>query len=185
MTLSLTAIFTAAVFLASGLGKLTARGAVSPFIEQLGIPRSWLPVISSIIPAVEIVLGLLLVTGFAIRPAALASAFVAAAFLAAQLVALARGGTAACRCFGALDTALRPALSTLRAAVFLAATIVLAVLAAGSSPRVSPATVTAGILAAVSYILAFHLINETAALVSRDRQIHEGLVAAAKRLERV
>jgi hypothetical protein len=182
MTLSLTTIFVAAVFLASGLGKLTARGAVSPFIEQLGIPRTWSPAISIVVPAAEVLLGLLLVTGITLRPAAVASAVVASAFLAAQLVALARGGTASCRCFGVLDTALRPAVSTLRAAMFLAATVALVVLAA-ASPHVTPATVAGGILAAVSYILAFHLINETAILMSRDRQIHEGLVAAAKRLD--
>ena len=183
MTLSLTAIFVAVVFLASGLGKLTARGAVDPFIEQLGVPRIWRPAIGTIIPAGELLLGLLLATGIALRPAALTSAVVAAVFLAAQLVALARGGTAACRCFGALDTALRPAVSALRATVFLVATVVLVVLAAGSPPDVTSATVAGGVLAAASYILAFHLINETAILVSRDRQIHEDLVAAAKRLD--
>ncbi len=184
MALSFAAIFTAAVFLASGLGKFTARGAVGSFIEQLGIPRNWLPAINTVIPVVEIALGLLLASGIAIRQAALVSAVVAAGFLAAHLLSLARGNTASCRCFGALDTALRPAVSAIRAGVFLAVTIALAVLAAGSPAEVTPATVAGGVMAAVSYILAFHLINETASLVSRDRQIHEGLVAAAKRLDR-
>ena len=121
MALSFAAIFAAAVFLASGLGKLTARGAVSSFIEQLGIPRSWLPAINTIIPVAEITLGLLLVSGIAIRQVAMVSAVVAAGFLAAHLLSLVRGNTASCRCFGTLDTALRPAVSAIRAGVFLAA----------------------------------------------------------------
>jgi hypothetical protein len=183
MTLSFAAIFAAAVFLASGLGKLTARGAVSSFVEQLGIPKSWLPAVNTIIPVGEITLGLLLASGIAIRQVAIVSAVVAASFLAAHLLSMVRGNTASCRCFGTLDTALRPVVSAIRAGVFLAATIALAVLAAGSAAEVTPATVAGGLMAAVSYILAFHLINETATLVSRDRQMHEGLIAAAKRLD--
>jgi uncharacterized membrane protein YphA (DoxX/SURF4 family) len=184
MVLSFAAFFAAAVFLASGLGKFTARGAVSSFIEQLGMPKRWLPAISTIIPVAEITLGLLLASGIAIRAAALVSAVVAAGFLAAHLLSMVRGNTAACRCFGTLDTALRPAVSAIRAGMFLAATIALAVLAAGSAAEVTPATVAGGLMAAVSYIVVFHLINETATLVGRDRRIHEGLIAAAERLDR-
>ena len=183
MALSFAAIFAAAVFLASGFGKFTARGAVSSFIEQLGIPKSWLPAINTIIPVAEIALGLLLASGIAIRQVSIASAVVAAGFLAAHFLSLARGSTTSCRCFGTLDTALRPTVSAARAGVFLAATIALAILAAGSAVEVTPATVVGGLMAAISYILAFHLINETATLVSRDRQIHEGLLAAAKRFD--
>lgn len=183
MVLSFAAIFAAAIFLASGLGKFTARSAVSSFIEQLGIPKSWLPAINTVIPVAEIALGLLLTSGIAIRQAAVVSAVVATGFLAAHLLSLVRGNAASCRCFGTLDTALRPSVSAIRAGVFFAATTALAVLAAGSAAEVTPATVAAGLMAAVGYILAFHLINETVTLMSRDRQIHEGLIAAARRLD--
>jgi hypothetical protein len=41
-----------------------------------------------------------------------------------------------------------------------------------------------GLMAAISYILAFHLINETTVLVSRDRHIHQSLLASAEKLSR-
>lgn len=189
MTLSSITVFVAAIFILSGVGKLTARDSIRPFTESLGIPHSLAQPLTKAVPAAEILLGILLALGIATKWTAIAAAILASSFLAAHALSWLRGNALSCRCFGALDTELRPAVSTLRSGVFLAVAILVAILAASSAlkpgiPVASGLALAGGLMAAISYILAFHLINETTVLVSRDRHIHQSLLASAEKLSR-
>jgi uncharacterized membrane protein YphA (DoxX/SURF4 family) len=190
VTLSLTELSVAAIYLVSGLAKVTARDSVRPFVEGLGIPRGLARYLNTVISAVEIVLAVLLALGIAVRWTAIGAAFVAAGFLAAHAVARLRGSAVSCRCFGVLDTEMRPLISGIRAGSLCGAAIIVAILAgsspakAGGMPADNGFAVLSGLMIAITYILIFHLINETAGLVSRDRDIHRSLTAAARRLDR-
>jgi uncharacterized membrane protein YphA (DoxX/SURF4 family) len=187
VTLPFVTVFIATVFLLSGLGKFTARDSIRPFTENIGVPQSLARPLARLIPAAEIVLAILLALGIAIRWTAIAAAILASSFLAAHAIAWLRGNAPSCRCFGALDTEVRPAVSALRSGFFLAVAILVAIMAAGSAAKPSGVPVGSGLaalsgfMAAVSYILVFHLTNEIITLVSRDRYIDRTLTEKLSR----
>lgn len=190
MTLSLTELSVAAIFLVSGLSKVSAHDSVRPFAEGLGVPRSLTGYLNTVVSATEIILAVLLALGIAIRWTAIGAAFVATSFLAAHAVAQMRGSAVSCRCFGVLDTEMRPLISEIRAGFLVGAAIVVAILASNSPAKASSMpvdnglTIFSALMIAITYILIFHLINEAVSLVSRDRGIHKSLTAAADRLRR-
>lgn len=101
-----------AVFLVSGLTKVTGRGSFRAYarsVRRLGsLPRAWaLPVARAVVTAELLVVGLLAVP----QTVAAASGFALAGLLlvvfsAAIVRSLGRGDTTPCRCFGATSTPL-------------------------------------------------------------------------------
>ena len=90
-----------AVWVVAGLLKLPDPAAAERAVraDQLA-PEGLVPVLASGLPVLEIALGLLLVAGVFVRPAAVASALLLAGFIAAVASAWARGLSIDCGCFG-------------------------------------------------------------------------------------
>jgi uncharacterized membrane protein YphA (DoxX/SURF4 family) len=180
-------VFTGAALLASGLGKFTSADSLRPFAERVGVPKNMITPLTAGVAIAEVAIGVLLIIGLGVRWTSLAAVVLACGFAAVHAVARLRGVTVACRCFGALDTELRPAISTIRALVLLAVAVALAV-AANVHPGLRsgliehPAQAIGGVLALSTYLVVFQLLNEVATLVSRDKRVHRELLSAAARL---
>jgi hypothetical protein len=173
-------IFLGSTLIASGAGKLASPGSVRSFVEGLGLPRRMTRAAGQLVGTAEAALGVLLCLGLALRWVTLATAILAAGFVGAHVLARLRGETAACRCFGAIDAELRPALSVARSGVLLAVAVLPAI--AAWQPLAHPGVpighlvpVLSGVLSALTYILVFHLVNEAVLLKRRDREIQEEL----------
>src|SRR5215472_16003445 len=110
--LVLTLVFGSAVLLVSGLGKLRASDSIRPFAERIGVPQRLIMPVNTLVVLAELITGVLLLVNVATRWASIAAALLASGFLAVQAVARIRGVTISYRCFGAIDTELRPAIST-------------------------------------------------------------------------
>lgn len=177
------------IFLTSGAGKLASRQAVNKFVQGLGLPRRLAGTVSASLGLTELLVGLLLIVGIQPRWITICAAALSGGFLAAHAWSRLRGQTAGCRCFGAIDTELSPAISAARSAALLAIAVAAAIAVQEPSHQlsvlgISPVALLSGIFGTVSYILIFHLINEARILVRRDREIHQSLLEAASRLSR-
>lgn len=94
-------LFLGAVLLAAAHAKLRARSDFSSTIASFRlVPRALTVPLSAAIPATEVVLGILLVTGIAGQQAALASALVLGVFTTGMAVVFIRDGSVPCSCFG-------------------------------------------------------------------------------------
>lgn len=93
------AVVLGVVLLAAGIGKLLSPTWPEQ-AAQLGAPAVAVPTV----PWIEVVLGALLVTGVARRPAAVAAGSLLGAFTALVAVRLAQGRRPPCACFGGRST---------------------------------------------------------------------------------
>lgn len=91
----------AGVWLAAGLLKVGDPGASVRAVRSYDVlPEAVVPLVGHALPFLEIALGILLLLGLAVRPAAVASAALLALFVAGIVQAWARGLTIDCGCFG-------------------------------------------------------------------------------------
>jgi uncharacterized membrane protein YphA (DoxX/SURF4 family) len=91
----------AAVFLWSGVAKaLDRQGTVLAVDAYELLPDRAVEVVAAVLPWVEIGIGVLLLVGLAIRPAAVGAGALLVAFLGAMAQAKARGLRIDCGCFG-------------------------------------------------------------------------------------
>lgn len=89
------------VWLWAGLAKVTdLDGSVRAVRAYELLPEAVVPALGAALPLVEILLGVLLVVGAFVRPAAIASAVLMAAFVVGIASAWARGLRIDCGCFG-------------------------------------------------------------------------------------
>ena len=90
-----------AVWVVAGLLKLPDPAAAERAVRAYQLaPEGLVPALAFGLPVVEIAVGLLLLAGVFVRPAAVASAVLLAGFTAAVASAWARGLTIDCGCFG-------------------------------------------------------------------------------------
>ncbi|MGY1771580.1 MauE/DoxX family redox-associated membrane protein [Blastococcus sp. SYSU D00813] len=89
------------VWVVTGALKLPDPAAAERAVRAYQLaPEALVPVLAFGLPVLEIAVGLLLLTGAFVRPAAVASALLLAGFTAAVASAWARGLTIDCGCFG-------------------------------------------------------------------------------------
>jgi hypothetical protein len=181
-------VFAGVIFLGSGLGKLTARDAVGAFLRDLGVPLGARAPMALILGVAETGLGVCYLLGVVSRWLTLTGAVLAAGFVGAHLLAQLRGGSASCRCFGALDTDLNPVISAVRSVVLLVVMLSLALTtglghASTGIPVASVIPLLGGIMSALTYVLIFQLVNEAVSFRRRHRDIDQSLRASARRAE--
>jgi uncharacterized membrane protein YphA (DoxX/SURF4 family) len=174
----------AATFLLSGVAKVRdAAGAVEGALEYRLLPERLVRLLAPMLPAAEIALGIVLVTGVATRGASIASAALVAIFTVAVSVNLRRGRLIACHCFGASSRERIGRSTLLRLAVLGVAAAVLATFTAGApqakvAPS-APATTLLSIVVAVTLLLALlgpgALLADDVAAVRRARNRHRHL----------
>lgn len=89
------------MLLASGLLKIMAPGSFGRLIAMYDVfPELLVPYAAVTVPALEVLLGVLLVAGFRARAAAFVSMLLMAAFMAIIAVNVVRGRSFECGCFG-------------------------------------------------------------------------------------
>lgn len=93
----------AAVWITAGAAKVPQIPAFHVLVQRYGIlPDALAGPFSSLLPFLELAIGLYLAVGLFVRGTALAATLLLAAFLAAQVSAMVRGLSLDCGCFGAL-----------------------------------------------------------------------------------
>jgi uncharacterized membrane protein YphA (DoxX/SURF4 family) len=93
----------AAIWLVAGIAKLTGLEQFRAQVEAYRLlPHALTGVFAYALPLVEAGLGLYLLVGLLVRPAAIFTSVLMVAFLTAQIQAWARGLSLDCGCFGAL-----------------------------------------------------------------------------------
>lgn len=91
-----------AVLLVAGIAKMRDRTGFAASVRAFGlVPRSWSRGVATVLPVVELACGILLLTGFAVRTAAVAATGLLVVFTVGIAANLTRGRTAPCACFGA------------------------------------------------------------------------------------
>ena len=96
----LASVLLGAVFLVSGITKVSAPNEWRAQSSGLGVPHS----IAVVVPFVELLIGALLVTQVAPRPVALCAGLLLVAFTTLLVVRLRQGRRPPCACFGSLST---------------------------------------------------------------------------------
>ena len=185
---SMLLVFIGATFIVSGLGKLRADEPANRFLHDIGVPRRLVRSVDRGVSLVEIVLGAVLLSGRSAWWSGIAAVVLAAVFLAAHFVARLRGSSVPCGCFGAMDSDLGPVLSMLRSAVLFGVTVALvSILYFGTGTVAVPVghiqALLGGVLSCATYLLAFRLLNEAAAMVRRDQEAHRRLLAWAAQFD--
>jgi putative oxidoreductase len=90
----------AAIFLAAALGKIANPKEFSDSVAAYRmLPITWVNIIAIVLPWVELVIGLALVSGIQTRQAALLSVLLNAVFIIAAISAMSRGLDIECGCF--------------------------------------------------------------------------------------
>lgn len=118
----------AGVFVYAGVPKLLEPAAFAQSISNYHlVPESLVGPIAAVVPVLEIVVALALVTGFAARGAAIAAAAMLAVFSAAIAQAIARDIDIACGCFGTASSPEADWWSVARNVALLAAAVFVAV----------------------------------------------------------
>ena len=99
-TIALLRILLGAMFLYSGYFKVLDFASFARTIDLYGlVPGVIIPYVALTIPVLELILGLLLVSGYQVRPAAFISLLMMLVFSAAISINLAWGKTFDCGCF--------------------------------------------------------------------------------------
>lgn len=171
-------VFIAITLIISAIGKLTSRNALAPYLAEFGLSGRAVRLLTPGISLVELLLGVLLLVGVALRWVIGAALIVTILFVLTHIAALLRGAEEPCRCFGVVDTSMQPSLSLTRAAFLAAATGGAAIWLWASSAtavHVDLETLLTGALAACTYVLAFPLLGETAKTFARAREWRAGI----------
>lgn len=154
-----------ATLVLAGAAKLHDRRGVAPLLSALGVPDVWAAAARRAVPAVELGVGGLLLSGVTPRVGALLGTLLAAAFVAVLGIAWRRGVDQPCRCLGALDRG-SPRLARARALALLLAAAVAAVATPSGGPwRGADGTQAwgIGVVAAACAALVLALLGEVGA----------------------
>ena len=120
------------IFLAAGVLKF---GNITSFASQIAgfriLPTPLVAPLAGVLPVVEIIVGILLIVGFATRIIAWLAAAQVAIFTVAIASAVMRGLTISCGCFGANDTTKTSWSEVARDALFVILAVVVALRAPG------------------------------------------------------
>jgi uncharacterized membrane protein YphA (DoxX/SURF4 family) len=161
-----------ALFVTSGVAKISDGNRVASFATQAGVPRALARLVPTGLPATEIVVGAcLLSTRYSVAAAA-SSICLTTLFFAVAMSAWRRGVSAACRCFGVIDQGMSAGDTLLRAGVVLSLAALLLGLLTGSSPTqlsASTANWWLGIALATTLVMAFALRGAISSLRVRAR----------------
>lgn len=125
------------VFFGSALTKMRDPGAfVRGVLNYEVLPRPVAQLVGRVLPALELVTALLLVSGFFLPIAAGLAALLLISFVIALVINAARGRDVPCHCFGANSTSRIGWHSVLRAAILLLPSLwLLLQMAVGESPQ--------------------------------------------------
>lgn len=160
------------VFLLAVAGKLSARLSFSNYLWGLGVgSKSIGAVFATIVVAELSTAGLLLLPELDPLGPASATAL-SLGFVILQLVGL-RRRSGACSCFGHIDDHQMPALGVVRAVLLLGASAIL--LGDVESSFMDWHQLLVGILAAISFIQAFGLVNGLLRLVDYRQRLRKEL----------
>ena len=91
-----------AMFGVAGVAKLLDQRGTRDAVKDFGSPASLVPVLSFVLPIVELAIATGLLFDLTARPSAVAALLVLGLFVVAISVSLARGSTHDCHCFGQL-----------------------------------------------------------------------------------
>jgi uncharacterized membrane protein YphA (DoxX/SURF4 family) len=134
--------FLGATFLVSGLSKLRDTGSLEAGVRSYAVlPVAIVPRFARTLPAFELALALVLLTGLAARVSALVSLVMVLAFAYAVMVNILRGRSIPCHCFGTSRFDRIGAATVLRLAMLAGASVVVALSpTAGSVPPAGAAS---------------------------------------------
>ena len=146
----------ALMFVVAGAAKLADRPGAARAFEEFGAPARISPALAIALPVVELLLGLGLVSASTAGPSAIGASALLLLFTSAIAIALARGRTPDCHCFGQLHSAPAGPSTLIRNA---ALTVIAAGLAWVSMTRAGPSLLDtlAGLEASRGLILALIL----------------------------
>ena len=120
------------IFLAAGILKF---GNITAFAAQIAgfqiLPTPFVGPLAALLPVVEIIVGLMLIVGFATRIVAWIAAAQVAIFSGVIASAVIRGLTVSCGCFGANDTTKTSWAEVARDGLFVILAVVIALRAPG------------------------------------------------------
>ncbi len=176
-------VFIAVVLVASAIGKLTSSEALVSYLAALRISRHIAGRLTAGVSLVELIIGVALLAGIAVRWVTAAAAGVTILFVVTHVVAMLSGTQEPCRCFGAVDSELQPALGLARAALLAAATILVAAwdwTGGHAPPHYGVYAVLSGTLASFTYVLVFPLAGEATKMFRRAHELRLGLLALAR-----
>jgi hypothetical protein len=157
MWVELTRAAVGVLLIAAAAAKVGSRSSVEPFLAALDVPAAARRAVVRLLPAAELVSGVLLIVGWA-PWATYPAAVLAIGFAATLGWARVLGVTQSCNCFGTLDQQAQSTGVALARAVGLALGA-LGVALASDGGRVTAAEFTAGALAAGVYLAFFAILG--------------------------
>jgi uncharacterized membrane protein YphA (DoxX/SURF4 family)/thiol-disulfide isomerase/thioredoxin len=150
----------ALVFLTAGAAKLADLNASRETVEAFGAPVRLARLVGTALPFAELAVALALLVEGTARWAAIAGLLLLAIFSGAVGMALSRGNTPNCNCFGQLSSEQIGPRTLARNALFVAAAVVVIVHGAGDSlggwtKNLTAANLTAGISVLIALLSGF------------------------------
>jgi uncharacterized membrane protein YphA (DoxX/SURF4 family) len=156
------ALILAGVLLTAGAAKLRKPLSFRVVLSQL-IPRPFVPAVGWAIPLVELAIGLALLSGFAVRTAALAAAALLILFELALIQMHRTGASMDCGCFGEVRESASPLSGVVRNIGLLAlAALVAALPADAEAASVAADDVVASCLLALAAVCLWLLVSTVA-----------------------
>jgi uncharacterized membrane protein YphA (DoxX/SURF4 family) len=181
--MSVVSVALGTLFLLAAAGKLTAKAPLTSYLTALGIEPGLGAVLDRTVPYFEIGLGIWLCTGVQSLLSAVLALLFSSAFAGVHILANVTGVVTSCRCFGRADTEMTAAAGLARSAglvILASAGVAVAATARGAGSHEMPGVLVAGVLAGLSFHLAFLVGNEVIALIRRDAEMARAVAEAAK-----
>ncbi|MGE5286705.1 MAG: MauE/DoxX family redox-associated membrane protein [Micromonosporaceae bacterium] len=179
-------VFIAVTFVCSAIGKLASSEALVPYLSAMGLSRRLAKLIRPAVSFLELAVSLLMLTGIAWQWSVTAAAGITITFVITHVASIMRRSQEPCRCFGAVDAELRPAVGLVRAVLLAAAAIAVAAqswTSGYSLPRYDLYIVLSGTLAALTYVVLFPIANGVPTVLKLAHELREGLVVLRKELD--
>jgi len=179
------------IFLLSGAAKLANRNEFEQVVsEYRAVPESMSRAVARVIPPTETALGVCLLLGALVRPAAFVAAALLVAFTVAIALNLVRGRRIACGCFGTISSREVSWFAVARNVVFVCCALVVV----GSAPTVlavdqwfevggSPTTLTTGdavamLIVGTTAAFALSILQEAVVVAQLHRTLARSLTGA-------
>ena len=189
-------VLVSAVLVVAGVAKAVDRAGSRDMFAELGLPPAPARAGAVLLPALEVVLAAALVPAGTARAAALAAAALFALFTVVPLVALVRGQTIDCNCFGALHSGRLGPATIARNALLIAAAAAAAAWGGGSVADLdgtAVAALAAGLVVAAQVAFAVQVLRQNGRVLARlaaleaelQREPLAGEVAPALELRRL
>lgn len=155
------------IFLTAALAKIIYSASITPFLLAVGIRPRATSLLSRGVPALEGLVGVMLVLGVLSLPASVTGTLLSLAFCAVLVVARRIGVQEGCRCFGPLDSQQMSVLPVARAALLGVASLTLSVrylhdpvVSSSLVWRWFPTAALFGIITGAGFITAFALLEQ-------------------------